>query len=55
MVKQNTTHSDLWTEVCPLQDPGKYLEHEAAHVIDPEEEKKRFDWSPKTQVNCWPL
>lgn len=50
MVKQNVTHSDLWTEVCPLKDPDRYLDHVQTHVIDPEEEKKRFDWSPKTQV-----
>ena len=52
MVKQNTTHSNLWSEVCPLQDPDKYRGHVEAHVIDPMEEEKRFDWSPKTQVGC---
>lgn len=50
MVKQNTTHSDLWSEVCPLQHPDDYLDHVPAHVIDPIEEEERFDWSPKTQV-----
>lgn len=56
MVKQNLTHSDHMIESCPLirisfnttATDSKSFSH---HVMRPEDEDKRYDWSPKTQVS----